>query len=109
LPPPDPEETVPDPIEAAEQTTAIDERAPDARPPTRRPDPSRGGRGRGRRAGPGAAGGRAGGARRELTVLASDLRAVHLALCLLSFRDAFGDNPAWDGYVRDFVHLIRAA
>jgi hypothetical protein len=38
--------------------------------------------------------------------LASDLRATHLALCMLSFRDAFGDDPAWDGYVRDFVHLI---
>jgi hypothetical protein len=32
---------------------------------------------------------------------------VHLALCMLSFRDAFGDDPAWDGYVRDFVRLIR--
>ena len=39
--------------------------------------------------------------------LASDLRAVHLALCMLSFRDAFGDDPAWDGYIRDFVHQIR--
>ena len=32
---------------------------------------------------------------------------MHLALCMLSFRDAFGDDPAWDGYIRDFVHQIR--
>ena len=38
---------------------------------------------------------------------ASDLRAVHLALCLLSFREFFGDDPAWDGYIRDFVAVIR--
>jgi hypothetical protein len=43
----------------------------------------------------------------EQLALASDLRAVHLALCMLSFRDAFGDDPAWDGYIRDFVHQIR--
>jgi Phosphotransferase enzyme family len=43
----------------------------------------------------------------EQLALASDLRAVHLALCMLSFRDAFGDNAAWDGYIRDFVGLIR--
>ena len=40
--------------------------------------------------------------------LASDLRAVHLALCMLSFREFFGDDPAWDGYIRDFVRLIRS-
>jgi len=39
--------------------------------------------------------------------LCSDLRAVYLALCLIAFRDTFGDNPAWDGYVRDFVRQIR--
>ena len=38
---------------------------------------------------------------------ASDLRAAHLALCMLSFRDAFGDDPRWDGYVRDVVSLLR--
>jgi Phosphotransferase enzyme family len=38
----------------------------------------------------------------------SDLRAVYLALCLLAFRDAFGDDPEWDGYIRDFVRLIKA-
>ena len=43
----------------------------------------------------------------EDLALASDLRATHLALCMLSFRDAFGDDPAWDGYVRDFAGLIR--
>jgi hypothetical protein len=45
--------------------------------------------------------------RPEQLALASDLRAVHLALCMLSFRAAFGDDPAWDGYIRDFVGLIR--
>jgi Phosphotransferase enzyme family len=44
----------------------------------------------------------------EQLTLASDLRAVHLALCLLSFRDAFGDDPAWDGYIRDFVRQISS-
>jgi hypothetical protein len=44
----------------------------------------------------------------EQLALASDLRAVHLALCMLSFRDAFGDDPAWDGYIRDFVGQVRA-
>ncbi|MDT7581479.1 MAG: hypothetical protein QOK35_2743 [Pseudonocardiales bacterium] len=42
----------------------------------------------------------------EQLVVASELRAVHLAVCLLSFRDAFGDDPAWDGYIRDFVGRI---
>ena len=37
----------------------------------------------------------------------SDLRAVYLALCMLAFRDAFGDNPEWDGYIRWFVSRIR--
>jgi hypothetical protein len=26
---------------------------------------------------------------------------------LLAFRDAFGDNPEWDGYIRWFVSRIR--
>jgi hypothetical protein len=38
----------------------------------------------------------------------SDLRAVYLALCMTAFRDAFGDDPAWDGYIRHFVGLISA-
>jgi hypothetical protein len=37
----------------------------------------------------------------------SDLRAVYLALCMLAFRDAFGDDPEWDGYIRYFVGQIR--
>jgi hypothetical protein len=36
----------------------------------------------------------------------SDLRAVYLALCMLAFRDAFGDDPEWDGYIRWFVGRI---
>lgn len=44
----------------------------------------------------------------EQLALASDLRAVHLALCMVSFREFFGDDPAWDGYIRDFVRLIRS-
>lgn len=44
----------------------------------------------------------------EQLALACDLRAVHLALCMLSFREFFGDDPAWDGYVRDFAGLVRA-
>jgi len=45
----------------------------------------------------------------ELEELArcSDLRAVYLALCMLAFRDAFGDDPEWDGYIRWFVSRIR--
>jgi Ser/Thr protein kinase RdoA (MazF antagonist) len=42
----------------------------------------------------------------EQLALCSDLRAVHLALCLLAFRDTFGDDPAWDGYIRDLVGRI---
>ena len=38
----------------------------------------------------------------------SDLRAVYLALCMTAFRDAFGDDPQWDGYIRDFVALISS-
>ena len=37
----------------------------------------------------------------------SDLRAVYLALCMLAFRDAFGDDPEWDGYISWFVSRIR--
>lgn len=44
----------------------------------------------------------------EQLALASDLRAVHLALCMLSFRPFFGDDPAWDRYIRDFAGLIRS-
>ena len=45
---------------------------------------------------------------REALALASDLRAVHLTLCMLSFRDFFGDDPMWDRYIRDFVGPIRS-
>jgi len=38
----------------------------------------------------------------------SDLRAVYLALCMLAFRDAFGDDPEWDGYIRWFVSRISS-
>lgn len=38
----------------------------------------------------------------------SDLRAVYLALWMLAFRDTFGDDPEWDGYIRWFVDRIRA-
>ena len=38
----------------------------------------------------------------------SDLRAVYLALCMLAFRDAFGDDPEWDGYIRWFVQQIHS-
>ena len=46
----------------------------------------------------------------ELEELArcSDLRAVYLALCMLAFRDAFGDDPEWDGYIRWFVSRISS-
>ena len=43
----------------------------------------------------------------EHLALCSDLRATYLAFCMLAFREYFGDDPAWDGYVRDFVALIR--
>ena len=36
----------------------------------------------------------------------SKLRALYLALCMLAFRAAFGDDPAWDGYIRDFAGQI---
>jgi hypothetical protein len=45
----------------------------------------------------------------EQLALCSDLRAVYLALCLIAFRDAFGDDPAWDGYIRGFLQQIRPA
>ena len=38
----------------------------------------------------------------------SDLRAVYLALCMTAFRDAFGDDPEWDGYIRGFVNQISS-
>ena len=38
----------------------------------------------------------------------SDLRAVYLALCMIAFRDAFGDDPEWDGYIRWFVSQISS-
>lgn len=43
----------------------------------------------------------------EALALASDLRVVHLALCMVSFREFFGDDPKWDGYIRDFAGPIR--
>lgn len=33
----------------------------------------------------------------------SQLRALHLALCLIGFRDDFGDLPDWDEHIRGFV------
>ena len=44
----------------------------------------------------------------EQLALCSDLRAVYLALCLLAFRDVFGDDPEWDGYIRWFVGRISS-
>jgi Phosphotransferase enzyme family len=44
----------------------------------------------------------------EQLTLCSDLRAVYLALCLLAFRDVFGDDPEWDGYIRWFVGRISS-
>lgn len=44
----------------------------------------------------------------EQLSLCSDLRAVYLALCLLAFRDVFGDDPEWDGYIRWFVGRISS-
>jgi hypothetical protein len=40
--------------------------------------------------------------------LCSDLRATYLALVMLAFRDAFGDDPEWDGYIRWFVSRISS-
>jgi len=45
----------------------------------------------------------------EQLALCSDLRAVYLALCLFAFRDAFGDDPEWDGYIRGFLQQVRPA
>ncbi len=44
----------------------------------------------------------------EQLALCSDLRAVYLALCLFAFRDVFGDDPEWDGYIRWFVGRISS-
>ena len=33
---------------------------------------------------------------------------MYLALCMLAFRDAFGDDPEWDGYIRWFVSRISS-
>ena len=46
--------------------------------------------------------------RAEQLARCSDLRAVYLALCLLAFRDVFGDDPEWDGYIRWFVQQIHS-
>jgi hypothetical protein len=43
----------------------------------------------------------------EELAVCSDLRAMYLALCLFAFRDAFGDDPAWDGYICDFIRHLR--
>ena len=43
----------------------------------------------------------------EELALAADLRATHLALCMTSFLDAFGDDPRWPGFIRDFADLVR--
>lgn len=45
----------------------------------------------------------------ELLGPASDLRALHLALCLTTLREHFGDQEGWDGYIRDFLALVRPA
>ena len=37
-----------------------------------------------------------------------DLRALHLALCLIAFRDDLGDGPEWDAGIRGFLGLIRS-
>lgn len=52
------------------------------------------------------ASGRLAGLDPEQLSLASDLRALHLTLCLVSFRSAFGDEPGWDGHVRWFLDQI---
>lgn len=44
----------------------------------------------------------------EELAVCSDLRAVYLALCLPAFRDVFGDDPEWDGYIRSFVGRISS-
>jgi hypothetical protein len=41
--------------------------------------------------------------------LCSDLRAVYLALCVLAYRDVFGDDPRWDDHVRWFLQQVRTA
>lgn len=38
-----------------------------------------------------------------------DLRALHLALCLIAFRDDLGDGPEWDAGIRGFLGLIRSS
>jgi hypothetical protein len=44
----------------------------------------------------------------EQLALCSDLRAVYLASCMVAFRDVFGDDPEWDGYIRWFVSRISS-
>ena len=44
----------------------------------------------------------------EHLALCSDLRAVYLASCMVAFRDVFGDDPEWDGYIRWFVSRISS-
>ncbi|MGH4019382.1 MAG: phosphotransferase family protein [Pseudonocardiaceae bacterium] len=42
----------------------------------------------------------------ELLTRCSDLRALHLALCLIAFRDDFGDLDGWDQSIRGFLTAI---
>ena len=35
-----------------------------------------------------------------------ELRALHLALCLIAFREDFRDRPGWDAGTRGFVDLL---
>ncbi|HEX2300839.1 MAG TPA: aminoglycoside phosphotransferase family protein [Pseudonocardiaceae bacterium] len=45
----------------------------------------------------------------EVLAQCSDLRALHLALCLIAFRDDFGDLADWDKSIRSFLGMISPA